>query len=287
MIASTQWPVTTNNTVNTARTPAIKAARRRTSPRARALPPTLIRSSLCRTPGPSHHAGTAASSGGTRSARASRSRSHENRRSPRQLGWLAPPAHARETEPRLGDVRGACPSRALTRRRGGAHGARGRERPGRDVPASSRTLGRALSRRGSASRHRRGAVLLVAALSGLPREDPHASLLALVALCHRRGLTQVEASFTRGLWPSARGDLPPTRTQDVDAARLGAFALLYGSATAHERRERVGALTSLAASMTILVRWLKMHDITASESLPVFSLRQESLARCPSPRRQD
>ena len=47
------------------------------------------------------------------------------------------------------------------------------------------------------------AVLLVAALSGLPRQDPHAPLLALVALCHGRGLTQVEASFTRGVWPSA------------------------------------------------------------------------------------
>jgi hypothetical protein len=48
------------------------------------------------------------------------------------------------------------------------------------------------------------AVLLVAALSGLTGEDPHPSLMALVALCHRRGLTQVEASFTRGIWPSAR-----------------------------------------------------------------------------------
>lgn len=46
------------------------------------------------------------------------------------------------------------------------------------------------------------AVLLVAALGGLVREDPHAALLALVALCHRRRLEKVEASFTRGLWPS-------------------------------------------------------------------------------------
>jgi hypothetical protein len=47
------------------------------------------------------------------------------------------------------------------------------------------------------------AVLLIAALSGLPQEDPHAPLLALVAICHRRGLEKVEAAFTRGIWPSA------------------------------------------------------------------------------------
>lgn len=39
------------------------------------------------------------------------------------------------------------------------------------------------------------AVLLVAALGGLRRQDPRASLLALVAICHRRGLKDVDAAF--------------------------------------------------------------------------------------------
>jgi hypothetical protein len=63
------------------------------------------------------------------------------------------------------------------------------------------------------------AALLVAALSGLAREDPHASLLALIALCHGRGLEGVEASFIRGIWPTApqgavRG--PGKRKRDSD-----------------------------------------------------------------------
>jgi hypothetical protein len=44
------------------------------------------------------------------------------------------------------------------------------------------------------------AALLVTALSGLRREDPRASVLTLVAICHGRGLEQVEAAFNRGLW---------------------------------------------------------------------------------------
>ena len=45
------------------------------------------------------------------------------------------------------------------------------------------------------------AALLVTALSGLRREDPHASVLALVAICQTRKLEPVEASFRRGIWP--------------------------------------------------------------------------------------
>jgi hypothetical protein len=43
------------------------------------------------------------------------------------------------------------------------------------------------------------AVLLVAALSGLRRQDPRASLLALVAICRRRGLEDVDAAFRLAL----------------------------------------------------------------------------------------